>query len=151
MSFYFHFFQNLRLGRSQKNQLILINHSMRSSIIHEFDAQKRFFIDINLRDLFHVVFDFHVWFIYDSQILFNFSLCWHFCVNSFVQTVFFDFEMGFWSADCFFISRKCRVILLQIIFICCAHFEFFKHILIFICNLLKWMLNNKIMIFILNI
>ena len=78
-----------------------------------------------------------------------------FCFNIFASVFlfksFFCFEMKFQWVVHFFASRRRRVILSQTILICCEWFEFFNRILIFICNLFKWILNNKTIVFIFNI
>ena len=110
-----------------------------------------FFINIIFHNLFFIIFCFRVLFVYNSQILINIILFWHFCVSFLVQTIFFCFEMRFRRAGHFFTPRRRRVILSQTALICCEQFESFSHILIFICNLFKWTLNNKTIIFVFNI
>ena len=116
-----------------------------------FVRKNCFVINIIFHDLFIIIFCFRVLFFHDSQIVINMILFWHFCVSFFVQIICFDFEIKFQWIDYFFVLCRHLVILLQTVLICCEQFEFFNRILIFICSLFKWTLNNKTIIFILNI
>ena len=113
--------------------------------------ENRFFIEIIFHDSFFIIFHFRVWFVHDLQVLIKIILFWHFCVSSFVQIIFFCFGIKFRRTGHFFVSHRRRVILSQTTLICCEWFEFFNRILISICNLFKWTLNNKTIIFVFNI